>query len=153
MKSLKPFGLAILVLGSIGLGGCDPKVHVVAQAASPDKTKIAMVYEEEAVPLVETWTYVYIKPVGRDLDKRRDLVFSGGDMNGRKFGPVNVEWAGNNFLHVGYCSGWTETFRNYWMDGKAQLPQKMEVQLDLEVSGKWPDSTPSDRRAGTPPCI
>ncbi len=133
-------------------GGCKPSVHMVSQAVSPDKSKVAFVYEEEARPLVETYTFVYIKPVGRPLDERNDLVFRGGDMNGRAFGPVNIQWSDDGLLHIGYCSGRTEIFRNAWADVRAALPVELAVELDLESQGAWPVTTPPDRRAGPPPC-
>lgn len=127
-------------------------VHLAAQAISPDRSKIALVYEEEIRPLVQTYTFVYIKPVDRPLDKRTDLVFRGSDMSGRGFGPVNVGWPSNDDLSVGYCSGRTEIFRNVWADLHAALPIELTVQLDQETPGTWPSSTPLNKQAGPPPC-
>jgi hypothetical protein len=139
---------------TMALVGCSPKTHQVAQVSSPDKSKVATVYEEEALPLVGTSSFVYVTPSSRPLDEQADLVFRGDDMSGRNFGPLNIGWSDATHLHVGYCSGRTEIYRNYWFDRKADRPDQTEivVSLDLEPEGKWPASRPLNTRGGSPPC-
>ncbi len=139
---------------SLALCACSPKVHVVSQASSPDRSKVATVYEEEALPLVGTSSFVYVTPANRKLDKTADLVFRGDDMNGRNFGPLDLLWSDASRLHIGYCSGRTEIYRNYWFDRKADRPDLTEivVALDLEPPGQWPAYRPLNTRGGPPPC-
>lgn len=98
----------------LALQGCQPpKMHVLAKTLSPDRQKIAYVLEEDPFPLVSTDTLVLVKPVNRELDKEADLVFRGGDVNGRGFGPVNVRWLPDGSLWIGYCSGRISAYHNY----------------------------------------
>jgi hypothetical protein len=144
----------LLCILALAVSGCSPKVHLVAESKSPDNRKIARVYEEEALPLVGTSSFVYVTPLNRAQDENTDLVFRGDDMNGRNFGPLNISWSDATHLHVGYCSGNTETFRNNWFDHKAERPDLTEivVALDLEPPGQWPASRPVNTRGGDPPC-
>jgi hypothetical protein len=145
----------VLICGlALAAGGCSPKVHLVAQSISADKSKVATVYEEEALPLVGTSSFVYITPANRPLDKTADLVFRGDDMNGRNFGPLNLSWSDATHLHIGYCGGRTEIYRNYWLDRKADRPDLTEivVSLDLEPPGHWPANRPMNTTGGPPPC-
>lgn len=128
-------------------------MHVQAKSLSPDHQKIAYVLEEDSLPLVSTDTVVLIKPVNRELDKKADLVFRGGDMNGRRFGPVNVRWLTDGSLLVGYCSGRTSVFHNYWSDVHAADPTELEVVLEKEAPGQWPPSGPPNGQSGPPPCL
>jgi hypothetical protein len=144
----------ILCVLALVVSGCSPKVHLVAQSKSPDNSKIARVYEEESLPLVGTSSFVYVTPLNRAQDEKADLVFQGDDMNGRNFGPLNISWSDATHLHVGYCSGRTEIYRNYWFDRKAERADLTEivVALDLEALGHWPASRPLNTRSGDPPC-
>ena len=108
MQRALKFGQLAVVLMLIA--GCHVPVHEVARAESPDRSMVALVYQEEPRGLIETDTFVYIKPSSRKLNNHNDLVFRGGDMDGRAFGPVNVQWAGANSLIVGYCTGRTQIF-------------------------------------------
>ena len=139
---------------TMALVGCGPKVHQVAQVFSPDKSKVATVYEEEALPLVGTSSFVYVTATSRPLNKLADLVFQGDDMSGRNFGPLNVGWSDATHLHIGYCSGRTEVYRNYWFDRKADRPDQTEivVSLELEPEGKWPANRSVNTQGGSPPC-
>ncbi|HEY1631067.1 MAG TPA: hypothetical protein VGF56_07110 [Rhizomicrobium sp.] len=141
--------LALILL----IAGCSrPATHVVAQAVSPDRSKIAVVYAEDPLPLVGASSFVYIHPAARPVDRDVDLVFQGDDMDGRNFGPVNIQWSDNDHLDIAYCDGRTETYRNYWFDRRAKQPAELVVALDFEPRGEWPPATPPQRRAGSPPC-
>lgn len=142
--------LSLLIVIGL-LGGCGVPSHEVARAVSPDGSKVALVYEEEPRGLVQTYTFVYVRPANRDL-KKRDLVFQGGDMNGRDFGPVNVTWVGNRTVMVGWCAGYTSIFRNLWADWSRDPEDQVQVQLYQQPEGDWPPSIPLERRAGPPPC-
>ena len=127
-------------------------MHERARLLSPDGQKIAYVLEEEPVPLVSTETLVLIKPINREIDNSADLVFRGSDMNGRRFGPVNIRWLTDGSLWLGYCSGRTAVFRNYWLDSHADNPTELEVVLEKEAIGQWPSSGPPNGQSGPPPC-
>jgi hypothetical protein len=109
------------------------------------------VLEEDPLPLISTDTVVLIKPVGRQLNEKADTIFR-GDMNGRRFGPVNVGWFGDGSLWIGYCSGRISTFHNYWSDLHAGDPTELEVVLGKEAPGHWPKSGPPNGQSGPPPC-
>ena len=121
-------------------------------AASPDGSKIAYVVTDEDEPLVSTGMYVFIKSKGRTLNYNSDLVFRGGDMNGRNFGPLDIGWASNGTLRIGYCDGRTEQFRNRWLDAGDVSHPETEILLVKEAPGVWPASRPTEARAGPPPC-
>lgn len=127
-------------------------MHVRAKTLSPDRTKIAYLLEEEPAALVSMDSVVLIVPADRRLDKENDLVFRGGDMNGRHFGPMNIRWERADLLRIGYCSGRTSIFRNLWWDDHVKQPDDTEIILEREPSGEWPTSVPLNRRAGPPPC-
>lgn len=134
------------------LQGCQaPAMHVRAKFLSPDHRKVAYVLEEKALPLVSTDTVVLIKPIDRPLDERADTVFRGGDVNGRHFGPVDTHWLQDGSLWVGYC-GRTSIFHNYWSDVHAKDPAELEVILEKEAPGRWPESGPPNGQSGPPPC-
>jgi hypothetical protein len=144
--------MMIVSLAGALLGGCKVPTHVVVQSLSPDGKHFAIIYEEEPRPLIQTDTDVYIEPVKRPLNKRADLVFHGGDMDGRNFSHMNIRWASNETLTLGYCTGHTEVYRNEWRDWRVNPDDQVTVDLIREASGAWPASTPPNRRSGTPPC-
>lgn len=142
-----------LILSTFSLVGCGrPARHVVAQATSPDGTLVAIVKQEEPTPLVSMDSLIFIKPVSRDLDENSDLVFRGGDMNGRRYGPLNIRWQDNDHLWIGYCTGRTAIYRNTWLDGHSATPKELRISLDKEAEGHWPVGGPPKGSAGPPPC-
>jgi hypothetical protein len=152
MRDSIPLALLVQLIALPLVGACGVPVHEVARAVSPDKSKIALVFQEEPRPLIQTDTFVYIKPLVRKLNKRSDLVFQGGDMSGRGFGPVNIQWKANRALVVAFCSGRTSIYRNLWGDWQIKPDDEVAVGLYVEPEGDWPSNIPSDRRAGPPPC-
>lgn len=113
---------------------------------------MAFVMEEEPVPLVTTDSFVFIKPAARSLDEQSDLVFEGGAMSGRLYGPVNLRWQKNGSLWIGYCDGGTNIYRNNWSDSHSSAPVQLEVLLEREQQGQWAASGPPKGSAGPPPC-
>lgn len=140
------------ILGILALSGCRPAMHVRAKTFSPDRTKIAYVLEEEPLPLVSMNTVILVKPTNRSSVAKSDVVFRGGDMNGRHFGPVNIRWLQNDLLWIGYCSGRTSIFRNFWLDAQSDGPEEIEILLKKETPGRWPPSGAPNGQSGPPPC-
>jgi hypothetical protein len=153
MRRCSPSPALAFFAALLPLQGCHPPaMHVRAKSLSPDHQKLAIVLEEDPLPLVSTTTVVAIKPINREIDEKADTVFQGGDMNGRRFGSVNVGWLKNGSLWIGYCSGRTSIFHNYWSDVHADNPAEVEVVLDKEAPGRWPQSGPPNGQSGPPPC-
>ncbi|MBP2275563.1 MULTISPECIES: hypothetical protein [Sphingomonas] len=152
MRSISTARFSAILAGLVLLSGCEQPMHVRAKTLSPDRTKIAYLLEEEPAALVPMDSVVVIVPTNRRLDNDNDLVFRGGDMNGRHFGPLNIRWNHDDLLVIGYCSGRTSIFKNNWWDNHGKQPDDTEIILERELSGEWPASVPPDRRAGPPPC-
>jgi hypothetical protein len=152
MRSVSTARFLAILAGLVVLSGCEQPMHVRAKTLSPARTKIAYLLEEEPAALVSMDSVVVIVPTSRRLDNDNDLVFRGGDMNGRHFGPLNIRWDRDDLLVIGYCSGRTSIFRNNWWNNHGKQPDDTEIILEREPSGEWPASVPPDRRAGPPPC-
>lgn len=152
MRSISIARFSAILAGLGLLSGCEQPMHVRAKALSPDRTKIAYLLEEEPAALVSMDSLVLIVPTNRRLDTDNDLIFRGGDMNGRRFGPLNIRWERNDLLVIGYCSGKTSIFRNQWWENHGKQLDDTEIILEREPTGEWPASVPPDRRAGPPPC-
>jgi hypothetical protein len=61
MRNACLFLLSSLI--GITAAGCSPPIHQVRRAVSPDGSKVALVFEEEPVPLAQTDTMVFVQPL------------------------------------------------------------------------------------------
>jgi hypothetical protein len=83
----------------------------------------------------------------------RQVVLEGENLGGRAtanlpFGDVNISWVAPRSLLIEYCGGDILKHVTTAFVGDAAV----NIGLAKEARGDWPITTPTDRRAGPPPC-